>query len=128
METLRKERRERLDKELETMAEAGSGLGSLKRLWVKQAGSARITCITDAAGNEHSDQDSICEAFAAFYEELYRDADGVGFKAPDSEAPLAEISQAFAMGSAPTDRRAQAHRQAERSSESQPECIVRLQS
>ena len=89
---LRKQRRERLDENLGALAEAGSGLSSLKRLLGKTSGVARITSVLDTAGNEQTEESSIGEAFASFYEDLYRDTGAEEMNIPEPESPLLCVS------------------------------------
>jgi hypothetical protein len=70
---LRRQRRQRADAELVLLAENGSGLRKLRRNQQQQAGAERITGVKDEQGKLNSDPDSICEVFALFYEDLYKE-------------------------------------------------------
>jgi hypothetical protein len=77
---LRRQRRQRTDEEIRHVAERGAGLNKLRRTLQQQAGRDRITQVRDDDGTLHKDPGSVCEVFAKFYEELYKDelANGIG--------------------------------------------------
>ena len=70
---LRRQRRQRLEDELESMAARGSDIKALNRLPAGQNGVPRVNAIKDKSGEIHYNPDSICEVFAKFYEDLCRD-------------------------------------------------------
>ena len=69
---LRKQRRQRQDREIQQLAEHGQGMKSLQRLMSKHAGVQRIALVKNAIGAAVTGTAGIAEVFAQFYEDLYK--------------------------------------------------------
>jgi hypothetical protein len=68
---LRRERRQRHDDEFVRLANQGAGFSKLKQHQSRQSGIGRINSIRNSDGVVCNGQESICEVFAKFYEDLY---------------------------------------------------------
>jgi hypothetical protein len=94
---LRRQRRQRADAEIERLAEKGSGLSQLRRTLQRQTGRDRINQVKDDHGKLHNDPDSICEVFAQFYEDLYRDeiskGGGIGGMRGEPDSPADPLTR-----------------------------------
>jgi hypothetical protein len=73
---LRRQRRQRIEEDIDRLAQEGGGLKKLKGLMQKQSGTQRIARIKDKDGELQLDPDHIAEVFAYFYEDLYREMEG----------------------------------------------------
>jgi hypothetical protein len=73
--SLRTDKRRRQQQEIEAALLSGAGLKALQRLDQRHAGVERTLRIQDTEGHVHTDQASISEVFALFYEDLYRASD-----------------------------------------------------
>ena len=68
---LRRQRRKRQEQDLEALVQAGCGHDALRRQLQRQTGIERTMGLRDSQDILRSDQTSICEVFAQFYEDLY---------------------------------------------------------
>lgn len=81
---LRRQRRKQEDDDLDILVKAGCGLKKLRQTTQKHKGIERVSGLRDNTGNLKTDPDDMCEVFAHFYEDLYKELDvGVdGFPEP----------------------------------------------
>ena len=73
---LRKQRRQRQEDCLDDLTRRGAGARELGKTWARQNGVDRISTMRDNQGALQTDPDSICEVFAQFYEDLYKEHQG----------------------------------------------------
>jgi hypothetical protein len=99
---LRRQRRKLQQDELDTLAKDGGGLKRLRRAQQKWAGHERTTGMRDEFGVFQTDPDDMCQIFAKFYEDLYKEcaedqvtADDTSDKSFDVEVTVSEVVAAL---------------------------------
>jgi hypothetical protein len=89
---LRRSRRQKFQSAVESLIEAGSGLHSLKHLIEKRDGMHRMTRLQSKDGEIKTDQADLCEVFACFYEDLYKDSETLAAVVQDAGAAVAPVT------------------------------------
>ena len=90
---MRQERRQRDEERLRQLVLSGAGKTQLQRFTHSQTGTSRIHRMKDQHGHTHTEQESICEVFARFYEDLYKDSEHASQVSPmcaQQEAPICD--------------------------------------
>lgn len=81
--------RSRDEEKLDTLINNGAGVKKLKQFREGQTGTSRITSVRNKDGAAQTDPESICEVFAQFYEDLYKETDVL--QHPTLEDTVAEV-------------------------------------
>ena len=80
-------RRQRYQADLDTLVRNGAGSSKLCHLKERESGIKRINRILGPQGNLCTDPELICEVFALFYEELYKEDSALRTCPHDSDPP-----------------------------------------
>ena len=89
---LRRQRRQAQNQTFAKLAADGMGLRHLRRVLDKHQGVQYISCIEARDGNAQHAPSAICEVFATFYEDLYRDAEWKSIVMETNHADVQTIS------------------------------------
>ena len=97
---LRCQRRARMPTKLEALAKEGAGMKKLRLTQKQERGRLRMSNILDRNGDEKNDPDDVCEAFAAFYEDLYRSSEdnplyGISEQSFETQVASEEVTAAL---------------------------------
>ena len=86
---LRRQRKQRLEQDMESLISKRSGLGHLKQLQGRHMGTERIIGVRDRDDDLQRDPEHITTGFAQFYEGLYAETEGHSIQSSESSGAAA---------------------------------------